>query len=252
MLWVGTSWKMNGTLAFAREYARRLVASDAGQWGGVQPFVIPPATALSEVHRVLGDRSGILLGAQNAHWEESGAWTGEVSVAQVADAGAQMVEVGHSERRAHFGDTDGVVNLKVRSIVAHGLRPVLCVGEPGEVFEAGGTVEYITAQADSALDGVDPSGVIVAYEPIWAIGERGREPRREDLVRAFEVLQGRYGGQVTAVIYGGSVNGGNIEDLLGVPGVEGLFVGRAAWTAQGYLDILRAAGRWLAHTRDTN
>lgn len=245
MLWVGTSWKMNGTLASARDYAEKLVAADAGQWAGVQPFIIPPTTALAEVHSVLGEDSGVLLGAQNAHWEDAGAWTGEVSVPQVADAGAQLVEVGHSERRQHFGDTDEVVNLKVRSIVDHGLRPVLCVGEPAEVFEAGGSVDHITRQADSALEGVDPSGVILAYEPIWAIGEHGREPRRDDLVRAFDALATRYSARVTAVIYGGSVNPGNVDDILGIPGVQGLFVGRAAWTPEGYLEILRLAGDWL-------
>lgn len=245
MLWVGTSWKMNGTLASARDYAEKLVAADAHQWEGVQPFIIPPATALSEVHRVLGEDSGILLGAQNAHWEDAGAWTGEVSVPQVADAGAELVEVGHSERRQYFGDTDEVVNRKVRSIVSHGLRPVLCVGEPVDVFEEGRTVEFITGQADSALEGVDPSDVVLAYEPIWAIGEHGREPRREDLARAFDALHDRYADHVTAVIYGGSVNRGNASELLGIPGVEGLFVGRAAWSAEGYLEILAIAGEWV-------
>ncbi len=245
MLWVGTSWKMNGTIDFAREYAWRLMAADASQWEGIQAFIIPPATALDAVRGVLGDNGPILLGAQNAHWEDSGAWTGEVSVPQVADAGAQMVEVGHSERRQHFGDSDEVVNLKVRAIIGHGLRPVLCIGEPAEVFEAGRSIEYITAQADSALQGVDPSSVILAYEPIWAIGEHGREPRRSDLVRAFAALGERYSSDVTAVVYGGSVNAGNAADLLTIPGVEGLFVGRAAWRVPGYLEILRIASRSL-------
>ena len=96
MLWVGTSWKMNGLIAFARDYASRLATQPADRWNGVQPFVIPSSTALAAVRDQLGDGSAVMLGAQNAHWEESGAWTGELSVPQVADAGAQIVELGHS------------------------------------------------------------------------------------------------------------------------------------------------------------
>lgn len=247
MLWVGTSWKMNGTRASALEYVQALQGADPSMWAGVQAFIIPPSTVLAQVADQLGDNPDILVGAQNAHWEDSGAWTGEVSVTQVADAGATLVEVGHSERRANFGDTDDVVNKKVRSIVGHGLQPVLCVGESDEVFRSGKSVEFITAQVDSALEGVDPASVVLAYEPIWAIGEHGREPQRDDLAKAFDALNSRYGGSVTAVIYGGSVNTGNAADVLGIPGVNGLFVGRAAWTGPGYLDILRIAGE-VAHS----
>ncbi|SCQ59412.1 Triosephosphate isomerase 2 [Propionibacterium freudenreichii] len=242
MLWVGTSWKMNGTRASSRTYVEALKQADHSAWDGVQAFIIPPATVLAEVSELLGPDSDVLLGAQNAHWADAGAWTGEVSVPQVADAGAQLVEVGHSERRANFGDTDEVVNKKVRAIIGHGLRPVLCVGESQEVFDAGDSVKFITDQADSALEGVDPSSVVLAYEPIWAIGEHGREPQRDDLLRAFDALQSRYGDAVTAVIYGGSANPGNARELLGIPGVEGLFIGRAAWTGPGYVQMLGIAG----------
>ena len=216
MLWVGASWKMNGTRASSRTYVEALKQADHSAWDGVQAFIIPPATVLAEVSELLGPDSDVRLGAQNAHC-----------------AGAQLVEVGHSERRANFGETDEVVNKKVRAIIGHGLRPVLCVGESQEVFDAGDSVKFITDQADSALQGVDPSSVVLAYEPIWAIGEHGREPQRDDLLRAFDALQSRYGDAVTAVIYGGSANPGNARELLGIPGVEGLFIGRAAWTGPG-------------------
>jgi len=243
MLWVGTSWKMNGTLDFARDYATRLAGALAdGAPAGVQPFVIPPATALATVRECLGPGTPVLLGVQNAHWEDSGAWTGEISVPQAAEAGATMIEIGHSERREFFAETDETVNLKVRSTLRHGLRPVLCVGESAEVFEAGGSVDHVLGQVAAALDGVaDPSPVVIAYEPIWAIGEHGREAHPADIAPVFAALADTWGGRVTAIVYGGSVNPGNILAILRVPGVEGLFVGRAAWTVEGYLRVLELA-----------
>jgi triosephosphate isomerase len=181
------------------------------------------------------------MGAQNAHWEDAGAWTGEVSVPQVADAGATLVELGHSERRAHFGDTDEVVARKVRAVLRHGLVPLLCVGEPLEVFEAGGSVDHVLAQAHAALDGVDLSRVLVAYEPVWAIGEHGRPARPEDVAGAFEALAGAFGDRVAGLLYGGSVDQGNAAELLSVDHVTGLFVGRAAWQVEGLMAILDTA-----------
>ncbi|MFT4294890.1 MAG: triose-phosphate isomerase [Micropruina sp.] len=243
MLWVGTSWKMNGTLASARDYATRLGAAlDAGAPAGVQPFIIPPATALATVHQILGADSPVLLGVQNAHWADAGAWTGEISVPQAADAGAQLVEIGHSERREFFAETDQTVNRKVAATLRHGLRPLLCVGEPAEVFAAGGSVAHVTAQVDAALQGIDDLGrVLIAYEPIWAIGEGGREARGEDIEAVFAALDAGYGDRVEAILYGGSVNQGNAAETLAVPGVTGLFVGRAAWQVDGYLELLRIA-----------
>jgi len=233
---------MNGDAASAREYCAALLAADRSAWEGLQPFVIPPATLISAVRAALGP-AGVLVGAQNAHWEDKGAWTGELSVPQVADAGAQIVEIGHSERREYFNETDETVNLKVKAILAHDLRPLVCVGEDRSVFEAGGSVEHVCAQVDAALRGVDDtSTILLAYEPIWAIGEKGREPMPGDLEKVFDALQGRYGDRVEATLYGGSVNPGNAARLLGIPGVSGLFVGRSAWSGEGYAEILRLAG----------
>ncbi|QGF23262.1 triose-phosphate isomerase [Raineyella fluvialis] len=248
MLWVGTSWKMNGTLGFARDYATRLAKALAdGAPSGVQPFIIPPATALTVVRDCLGPDSPVLLGVQNAHWEDAGAWTGEISVPQAAEAGAALVEIGHSERREFFGETDATVNLKVRSTLRHGLRPILCVGESAAVFEAGDSVEHVLGQVAAALaDVADPSRVVIAYEPIWAIGEHGREARPADIAPVFAALADEWGDRVTAILYGGSVNPGNAVDTLRVPGVDGLFVGRAAWTIDGYLGLLDIAAGAVA------
>lgn len=249
LTWIGTSWKMNGSLEFARAYATGLRARAAAGWPGIQPFLIPPATALAVVSEVLRPTSGIIVGAQNAHWEQRGAWTGELSVEQVADAGATLVEIGHSERRAWFGDTDEVVHRKVLATLRAGLRPLVCVGESAEDFAAGRSVEVVTAQVSSALAGVAPGegqAPIVAYEPIWAIGEHGREATPEDIVATVGAIADHVGDRVGSVLYGGSVNRENLTDILGVPGVGGVFVGRAAWTLTGYLALLDLAADHLA------
>ena len=250
MLWAGTSWKMNGLIPFARDYASRLASQPADRWNGVQPFVIPSSTALAAVHDALGDGSGVMLGAQNAHWEDSGAWTGEVSVPQVADAGAQIVELGHSERRENFGETDRTVNLKVKAVMRHGLRPLICIGEPEATLQAGTSSDYISHQVEAALDGIpDTTGVLLAYEPIWAIGDSGREPRPDDIADGLNVLATQFGASVEGILYGGSVNAGNAAGILALPGVGGLFVGRSAWNVDGYMEILDIAARCAAGPR---
>lgn len=244
MLWAGTSWKMNGLIPFARDYALRLASQPADRWKGVQLFVIPSSTALAAVHDALGDGSRVMLGAQNAHWEESGAWTGEVSVPQVADAGAQIVELGHSERREYFGETDRTINLKVKAVMRHGLRPLVCVGEPDATFQAGASSDYVSHQVEAALDGIpDTTAVLLVYEPIWAIGDSGREPRPDDIADELSVLATQFGDSVEAILYGGSVNAANAAEILALPGVDGLFVGRSAWNVEGYMEILDVAAR---------
>jgi triosephosphate isomerase len=244
-LWVGTSWKMNKGLAEAREYARGL--SDyvkATALPGVQPFIIPSFTALTVTRDELGADSPVLLGVQNAHWADHGAWTGEVSVVQAKDAGAQLVEIGHSERREHFGETVETTRLKVAAALAHGLVPLLCIGESAEVKRAGESSRYILEQAAGALDGLTAeqlSRVLIAYEPIWAIGESGRPATVEELRRPFSDLGREFGSVTRGLLYGGSVNLDNAEELLGIDHVTGLFVGRAAWQLPGYLRLLEVA-----------
>lgn len=274
MRWIGTSWKMNRTLAEAREYASglaaaleentRLSTAGAGE-GGVQPFVIPPHTALAAVAQEFGEKAnsegGVQLGAQNAHWEDAGAWTGEISVPQAMDAGATMIEIGHSERREHFAETDRTVRLKVEAALRHGAMPLLCVGEPAEVRDAGGSAEHILAQTRAALAGLTDSQcarALVAYEPIWAIGASGRPAEIHELEEPFAALRAEFGtsaelggsadagagsvaGGVAGLLYGGSVNLDNAEDLLAMQDVDGLFVGRTAWDLKGFLKLLEIA-----------
>ncbi|MGO1227489.1 MAG: triose-phosphate isomerase [Brachybacterium sp.] len=244
-LWVGTSWKMTKTLTEGSAWATGLRDHLAGTApAGVQPFVIPSFTATTTVAGILGEDSPVLLGVQNAHWEDSGAWTGEVSVPQAKDAGAQIVEIGHSERREHFGETVETTRLKVAAALHHGLTPLLCIGESAEVKDAGGSSEFILDQARGALDGLSEeklSRVVIAYEPIWAIGEKGRPATVEELIAPFAALGEEYSGKVTGLLYGGSVNLDNAAGLLRIEHVTGLFVGRTAWKLQGYLELLRIA-----------
>ena len=243
--WIGTSWKMNKTLAESRAYARGLRERLGGEAPeGVRPFVIPSFTSLAAVAQELGPDSPVLVGAQNAHWEEAGAWTGEVSMAQVADAGAGLVEIGHSERREHFGETVETTRWKVAAALEHGLTRLLCRGEDAQTLGAGRSAVFIRGQAAGALEGLAPeqlARVLIAYEPIWAIGSAGRPATVEELTTPFERLEAEYGGRIAGLLYGGSVNLGNARELLGIDGVDGLFVGRTAWELEGYLRLLELA-----------
>lgn len=244
-IWVGTSWKMNKGLTESRCYARTLADYvDRTDLSGVQPFIIPSFTALAATRDELGSESPVLLGAQNAHWADDGAWTGEVSVTQVKDAGAQLVEIGHSERREHFGETVATTRLKVAAVLAHGLVPLLCVGESDDVRCAGQSAQFILEQAAGALDGLTADQmkrVLIAYEPIWAIGDGGRPATVDELREPFAELAREYGDRTGGLLYGGSVSLDNAEDLLGIEHVDGLFIGRAAWQVADYQRILEIA-----------
>lgn len=236
---------MTKTLAQAGEWVSSLVSAlDGRDLTSVQPFVIPPLTALTTVRDILAADPRVLLGAQNAHWEDAGSWTGEVSVPQIADAGAQLVEIGHSERREHFGETVETTRLKVAAALRNGVIPLLCIGEPASVKEAGGSGAYILHQSRGALGDLtdaELSKVVIAYEPIWAIGEKGRPATVPELEQPFADLAEEYGGRVRALLYGGSVNLDNAAELLAIGCVDGLFVGRTAWDISGYLRLLDIA-----------
>jgi triosephosphate isomerase len=246
-VWLGTSWKMNKTLEEARDWSHQVAV--AGVPAGIRAFVMPPHTALAAVRDVLGPTPPLLLGAQNAHWAHEGAGTGEVSMRMIADAGARMVEIGHSERRQAFGETDDTVSKKVRAAVDAGLLPLVCVGEPAATRAAGCAEDFVVAQVRAALSLLTPreaGSVLLAYEPIWAIGSAGRSATIDELTPTMEVLAATLakladGLSAGGLLYGGSVDLTNAALLLNVPHVDGLFVGRAAWTAAGFIDLLSAA-----------
>jgi triosephosphate isomerase len=240
---VGTSWKMNKTLAEAIAYIDALV--DLGVPSSVEAFVLPAHTALAAVRDRLPENSGIRLGAQNAHWAPEGAGTGEVSMRMVRDAGATIVEIGHSERRAEFGETDEAVARKVAAALSHELTPLVCVGEPRPVREAGEAEDFVEAQVRAALSrvvGADAGSVVFAYEPVWSIGEGGVPASPAEVAPVVVAIRRAMAENLTGadgrVLYGGSVDETNATDMLAGSGADGLFVGRAAWSAAGFARLL--------------
>ena len=179
------------------------------------------------------------------HWDDQGAWTGEVSPLQLTDCGLDIVELGHSERREHFGETDETVGLKTEAAVRHGLIPLICIGETLEERNAGRAAEVLEAQVRGALGKLSgtqkTAPILLAYEPVWAIGVNGipatsdyADARQAEIIAVAEDVLGRK----VPCLYGGSVNPENCEELIGCPHIDGLFIGRSAWNVEGYLDIL--------------
>lgn len=246
--WVGTSWKMNKTLAEALAFAAGLPAAGDPR---LQRFVIPPFTAVREVKAALAGTS-VKVGAQNMHWEDAGAWTGEISAPMLVDCGLDLVEIGHSERRAFFGETNETVGRKVEAAVRHGLIPLICIGETladRESGRAGAVLEQEVRAALGRLSGAQKAApILLAYEPVWAIGVNGipasadyADARQAEIIAtAAEVL-----GRPVPCLYGGSVNPGNCAELAAFPHIDGLFIGRSAWDVAGYLDILARVGAVL-------
>lgn len=242
--WVGTSWKMNKTLAEAKVFAEGLKAADGGRDSRIQRFVIPPFTAVREVKAMLSGTS-VKVGAQNMHWADEGAWTGEVSPVMLKDCILDLVELGHSERREHFGETDETVGFKTEAAVRHGLVPLICIGETLADRESGNATDVLARQVRGALAKLEgtqkQAEILLAYEPVWAIGEKGipatadyADARHAEIAKVAEDVLGRR----IPCLYGGSVNPQNCEELIACPNIDGLFIGRSAWKVEGYLDIL--------------
>lgn len=246
---------MTKTIREALDYIEQVVS--AAVPSAVQPLLLPAHTALAAVRDALPAGSPILLGAQNAHWGAEGAPTGEVSMRMVADAGAKLVELGHSERRQHFGEVDESVAAKVPAGLDAGFAPIICVGEPTVVRSAGDEEAFVETQVRAALSRVRPeevAHVLFAYEPVWAIGTSGRAAEPEEvaplmaLVAELTAVLGS-GNGCRALLYGGSVDQENAASLLKDPNMDGLFVGRAAWTADGFLRLLDIAGQHVESER---
>ena len=179
------------------------------------------------------------------HWADDGPWTGEVSAPMLVDCGLDLVELGHSERREHFGETDHTVGLKTEAAVRHGLTPLICIGEAHAERQAGRATQVLETQVRGALGkltGTQKSApILLAYEPVWAIGAHGipatsdyADVRHAEIIAVARDVLGRK----IPCLYGGSVNPGNCADLITCPHIDGLFIGRSAWNVEGYLDIL--------------
>lgn len=242
--WVGTSWKMNKTLAEAQAFAEGLKEAEVRRDSRIQRFIVPPFTAVREVKAMLAQTS-VKVGAQNMHWDDAGAWTGEISAPMLKDCGLDLVELGHSERREFFGETDETVGLKVAAALRHGLTPLICIGETLSEREAGKADDVLKRQVEGALSRVKgttgSADILLAYEPVWAIGAKGI-PATADYADARQARIAEIAaaslGRAVPVLYGGSVNPQNCEELITMPHIDGLFIGRSAWDVAGYLDIL--------------
>ena len=208
----------------------------------------PPALSLHAVAHALGDRHDILLGVQNVHWEDQGAFTGEISVPIARDAGARIVLVGHSERRHIFGEKDEDCALKCAAVERGGLTPMLCVGETLDERDRGVAEEVVARQLRvglSRMTQLQHRPITIAYEPVWAIGT-GRNATPEDAATMHTIIRAELQefcgdrARTTSILYGGSVNPGNAKSLLSAPGVDGLLVGGASLDPGNWVAITRA------------
>lgn len=240
MLVIG-NWKMHGD----RQRLAEVVAIDRHVRRGCAARVVLclPATLIAAAR---GSVEVVMIGAQDCHQAEGGAYTGRLSAAMLADAGAQTVVIGHSECRA-AGDDDTAVRAKVAAAVRAGLAPVLCVGESSAERDAGRTAAVVVAQAQAALPAIREDGLALAYEPVWAIGS-GRVPQDSDIAAVIAALRrclvDRFGdaGSDVPILYGGSVTAGNAAALLEIEDIGGLLVGGASLSAASFVPILAAVG----------
>ena len=256
--WVGANWKMNHLMRDASLYADQLKAFCDRQRPISSIFICVPYTLLYSLAEKLKDYP-VTIASQNVHWLDRGAATGEISPPMVRDTGATMVEIGHSERRAKYFETDTLMNAKVKGALRSGLRPLVCIGETVQDKEMGITIEKLTSQLKIAFHDVDikhAQKIQVAYEPVWAIGESGSpaSPEYADQVHAHikNVLTEIFGAQAAAeipVLYGGSVSLQNTPELISRENIDGLFVGRAGWNAEGFINIISSVEEFF---RDKN
>ena len=251
--WIGTGWKMNKLRADAVGFANTLKASVIANTMSAQTFVLPPFPYIAEVADILKN-TRVKVGAQNMHWEEQGAWTGEISAPMVKDCGATLVELGHSERRTFFSETDETVALKVKAALKHGLLALVCIGDTKAEYDAGQTAEVLERQTRAALSHVGKAAagkVILAYEPVWSIGEGG-VPADPDFAneqhKRIKAVTAAEAGKALPVLYGGSVNQQNCCALARQSNIDGLFIGRAAWNAAGFFGIVEAVISNLGET----
>lgn len=249
---VGTGWKMNHGPGAAIAYAHRLRALLAEkQTDGLDIFVLPPFVSLSAAAGAFAG-SPVATGGQNVHWEDSGNWTGEISAPMLREVGCRYAELAHSERLQHFAETYDLVRLKLDAAMKAGLTPILCLGESAEDKAAGGADETLRDQVTTALAGQTAAsipGVVLAYEPRWAIGQAEAAPpayvaeRHAGLRALLHEVWGETTAEATRIIYGGSVSPTNGPDLIALPNVDGLFIGRAAWKPEGFAEMVEIVGR---------
>ena len=245
------NWKMNKTMSEAIVLTQQLCNQYNRKWDNVDIVVCPPSIDIKSVYTVIDfDKTKIAVGAQNVHWEESGAFTGEISIPMIKEAGCEFCIVGHSERREMFNETDTSVNLKVKALIEADIAPIVCVGESLSMRDSGDYVGFIVAQVRAALAGLDEADmkkVVIAYEPIWAIGT-GRTATPEQAEEVCASIRATIAdmfdkgvADACRVLYGGSMNVGNVESLLAQPNIDGGLIGGAALQSDSFRQLIEAA-----------
>ena len=242
------NWKMNKTVAEASELASAILEHLGNSTLLCEVGIAPAFPALTEVGKVIGS-SDIRLAAQNCHYEDDGAYTGEVSVRMLESLGCAYVIIGHSERRQYFGETNRTVNLRVRKALAEGMQVIMCVGETLEEREGGITDKIVTEQVREGLKDVgDLGGIVLAYEPVWAIGTgKTATPEQAEEVHASirATISDMFGESAAGnlrIQYGGSVKPSNAVELFAMPNIDGGLIGGASLKAEDFVAIVKAAG----------
>lgn len=249
-LYFGSNLKMYKGISATREYLQKLVENTKDiSRDDIELFIIPSYTTLQTATSCC-NREFVRLGAQNMCWEDQGQFTGEISPCMLEEMGLDLVMIGHSERRHVFGESDVEENKKVKAALSHGFKTLLCIGETAEQKEYGISAETLRSQLKIGFYGVSPEeckNIWVAYEPVWSIGVNGTpatadyaERMHKEIKNCLVELFGEEGREIPA-LYGGSVNPGNAEELIVQPSIDGLFVGRAAWQADKFNDLIRMA-----------
>jgi len=249
---VAANWKMNKTAFEARELIQAMLP-ELKKIEAVDIVLCPPFTNLSLVCEQI-DETDLKLGAQNMHWQEKGAFTGEVSASMLADF-CDYVILGHSERRQMFGETNETVNKKAHTALAHNLKPIICVGESLEQNQAGETAQVVETQCRESLQDITPEqaqNIVIAYEPVWAIGTglaatpEGANEVHRDVIRP--VLRDLFGAEIAEgmrILYGGSVNAENAGELFAMSDIDGGLIGGASLKADAFVAVVKAAAETL-------
>ncbi|WP_096608147.1 triose-phosphate isomerase [Calothrix sp. NIES-2100] len=233
---IAGNWKMFKTQAESEEFLRGFLPHLEDTPDEREVLLCPPFTDLSVLSKYLHG-SRIQLGAQNVHWEENGAYTGEISPLMLTEIGARFVIVGHSERRQYFGETDATVNLRLKAAQKYGLTPILCVGETKEQRDGGKTESLILSQLEKGLVNVDQDNLVIAYEPIWAIGT-GDTCEVTEANRVIGLIRNQLTNPNVSIQYGGSVKPNNIDEIMAQPEIDGVLVGGASLEPESFARIV--------------
>jgi triosephosphate isomerase len=233
---IAGNWKMYKTQSEASEFLMEFISQIDDAPENREVVLCVPFTDLTIVNKSLhGNR--IRLGAQNVHWEDCGAYTGEISASMLTEMGVRYVIIGHSERRQYFGETDETVNLRLKAAQSNGLIPILCVGETKLQRDAGETEQKIDLQLERDLVGIDQTKLVIAYEPIWAIGT-GETCEVNEANRVIGLIRDRLTDASVTILYGGSVKPSNIDEIMAQPQIDGVLVGGASLAAGDFAGIV--------------